>query len=125
MHHRKSRVASDLDGLGNDYGNKRILCIWWDLEDVVYHELLKSSETVNSAWYQQQFVNVNHILIIKRQKWVILPILPPDNSTPHTSKLVNKHVKRLCVGNITTSAAFIRPWAVRISLVPVDSPHTV
>ncbi|GBO18418.1 hypothetical protein AVEN_217779-1 [Araneus ventricosus] len=97
IHHRKICVNADLNGLGNDYGKKRILCTWWDLEGVVHYELLKSSETVNSARYQQQIVNLSHTLIVKRPQWVMLPTLPPDNATPNTSKLVNKYVKRLCL----------------------------
>ncbi|GBM91678.1 hypothetical protein AVEN_122284-1 [Araneus ventricosus] len=52
IHHRKTRVNADLNGLGNDYGKKTMLTIWWDREDAVYHELQKSSETAiaNSAW---------------------------------------------------------------------------
>ncbi|GBL78199.1 hypothetical protein AVEN_42768-1 [Araneus ventricosus] len=89
---------------------------------VVYHELLKSSETINSARYQQQIVSLSHTLIVKRPQWVIRPILPHDNATPHTSKLVNK---RLCLGSITPPTVFTRPCAVRISFVPVDGLQTV
>ncbi|GBM46478.1 hypothetical protein AVEN_78874-1 [Araneus ventricosus] len=53
IHHLKTPVNADLNGLGSGYGKKRILCIWWDLEGVMYHELLKSSETVNSARCQK------------------------------------------------------------------------
>ncbi|GBM98218.1 hypothetical protein AVEN_152293-1 [Araneus ventricosus] len=56
IHHRKIRVNAGLNGLGNYYGKKTMLFIWWDLEVEVYHECLKSSETINSARYH---VNLN------------------------------------------------------------------
>ncbi|GBL72260.1 hypothetical protein AVEN_115224-1 [Araneus ventricosus] len=58
---------------------KRVLYIWWSLEGVVYYELLKSSEIVNSAHYEQQIVNLSHTQIVKRPQWVIRPIFPPKN----------------------------------------------
>ena len=32
----------------NHYDQKVMLCIWWDMEGVVYHELLKPNETVRN-----------------------------------------------------------------------------
>jgi len=36
----------------NRFGRK-MLCVWWDQEDVIYYELLKPDETVNAHRYQQ------------------------------------------------------------------------
>ena len=36
----------------NRFGKKTMLCVWWDQKGVVYYELLKPGETVNSKRYQ-------------------------------------------------------------------------
>ena len=36
------------------YGRKTMLCVWWDQKGVIYHELLKPGETVNTERYRQQ-----------------------------------------------------------------------
>ena len=33
----------------NRFGKKTMLCVWWDQKGVVYHELLKPGETVNTV----------------------------------------------------------------------------
>jgi len=38
----------------NRYGRKTMLCVWWDQKDVIYYELLKPGETVNTERYRQQ-----------------------------------------------------------------------
>ena len=48
------------------FGKKTMLCVWWDQKGVVYHELLKPGETVNTDRYRQQMINLNHALIEKR-----------------------------------------------------------
>ena len=35
----------------NHFEWKTMLCVWWDQEDVIYYELLKSDETVNAHRY--------------------------------------------------------------------------
>ncbi|GBM11106.1 hypothetical protein AVEN_242989-1 [Araneus ventricosus] len=100
MHHRKTLVNAGLNDLGNGYGKKRILRILWDQEHVVYHELLNSSKTVNSSRRQQQIVDLNLTLIVKRPQRAIRHykvILFPDNASLHKSKPGNKSVKRFCL----------------------------
>ena len=41
----------------NHYGRKTMFCVWWDQKDVIYYELLKPGETVNTERYQQQMIN--------------------------------------------------------------------
>ncbi|GBN15611.1 Mariner Mos1 transposase [Araneus ventricosus] len=106
---------------------KTMFCIWWDQEDVVYHELVKSCETGNSGRCQQQIVNLNQTLIVKRPLWASRPgkmILLHDNASPHASKPV-KDTLRSCQGSITPPAVFARIRTVRFSHVPVNDPHTV
>ncbi|GBN17880.1 Mariner Mos1 transposase [Araneus ventricosus] len=96
MHHRKTRVNAGLNGLGNSCGKKTILYIWWDQESVMYHELFKSGEDVNSTRYQQQIVHLNHTLILKRPQLANRHdkvILLHDNASPHTSKPMTNALK--------------------------------
>jgi len=39
---------STLTARPNRYGWKTMLCVWWDQKDVIYYELLKPGETVNT-----------------------------------------------------------------------------
>ena len=38
----------------NRYGRKTMPCVWWDQKGVIYYELLKPGETVNTERYRQQ-----------------------------------------------------------------------
>jgi len=42
-----------------------MLCVWWDQKGVVYYELLKPGETVNTKHYQQQLIDLNNSLLKK------------------------------------------------------------
>lgn len=42
-----------------------MLCVWWDHPGIVYHELLKPAEGVNEDVCWQQFINLNHALLVK------------------------------------------------------------
>jgi len=45
----------------------RQCCVWWDQKNVIYYELLKPDETVNTEHYQQQIRNLNQALCEKRK----------------------------------------------------------
>ena len=53
----------------NRFGKKTMLCIWWDQSSVIYYELLKPGETVNTASYQQQLINLNRVFKSKRPEY--------------------------------------------------------
>ena len=53
----------------NCFGRKTMLFVWWDQCGVVYFELLKPGETVNTDRYRQKIINLNHVLIEKRPEW--------------------------------------------------------
>lgn len=58
---------------------------------VVYHELLKPGETVNTIRYREQMVNLKRALDEKRPEWAsrhAKVILQHDNAPSHTAKLV-------------------------------------
>jgi len=82
----------------NRFGRKTMLCVWWDQDGVVYHELLKPGETVNTDRYRQQMINLNHALIEKRPEWARRHgkvILQHDNAPSHTAKPVKDTLKTL------------------------------
>lgn len=80
------------------FGKKTMLCVWWDQKGVVYHELLKPGETVNTDRYRQQMINLNHALIEKRPEWARRHgkvILLHDNAPAHKAKPVQDTIKTL------------------------------
>lgn len=73
-----------------------MLSVWWDQEGVVYFELLKPSETVNTVRYQQQLVNLRRALNEKRPIWRDRHnklILLHDNASSHTAVLVKNTLR--------------------------------
>lgn len=80
----------------NRFGKKTMLSVWWDQEGVVYFELLKPSETVNTVRYQQQLVNLRRALNEKRPIWRDRHnklILLHDNASSHTAVLVKNTLR--------------------------------
>ena len=73
-----------------------MLCVWWNQKGVIYYELLKPGETVNTERYQQQMINLNQALCEKRpeyQKRQHEVILLHDNAPSHTAKLVKETIE--------------------------------
>ena len=86
-----SGKPSTSNGRPNRFGKKTMLCIWWDQKDVVYPELLKTDQTVNTVRYCQPMINLNYALIEKRPKSATRNekvILKYDNTPLHTTKAV-------------------------------------
>ena len=75
-----------------------MLCVWWDQKGVVYHELLKPGETVNTDRHRQQMINLNHALIEKQPEVARRHgkvILHHDNADAHKAKSVQYSMKTL------------------------------
>jgi len=67
----RPRRTIHIDRKIDRFGRKTMLCIW-NQKGVVYYELLKPGETVNTKRYQQQLIDLNRLLLKKRpeyQKW--------------------------------------------------------
>jgi len=80
----------------NHYGRKTMLCVWWDQKGMIYYELLKPGETINTERYQQQMINLNQALCEKRlkyQKRQHKVILLHDNAPSHITKLVKEMIE--------------------------------
>lgn len=82
----------------NRFGRKTMLCVWWDQKGVIYYELLRPGETVNTARYQQQLIDLNRALQRKRpeyQKRQHKVIFLHDNAPSHTARPVRDTLEAL------------------------------
>lgn len=82
----------------NIHSSKVMLCIWWDQKGVIYHELLKPSETITGDRYRLQLIRLSRALKEKRPEWDNRHnklILLHDNVRPHVAKLVQKYLERV------------------------------
>lgn len=73
-------------------------CCVWDQKGLVYYELLKPGETVNTVRYREQMINLNHALIEKRPEWARRHgkvILQHDNAPAHSAKVVKETISAL------------------------------
>jgi len=70
-----------------------MLCIWWDMQGVVYYELFRPNESITGDRYQLQLNRLNEALLEKRpavasnrRKVMLLH----DNARPHVAKSVKE-----------------------------------
>ncbi|UYV60810.1 SETMAR [Cordylochernes scorpioides] len=76
----------------NRFGKKAMLCVWWDQTGVVYFELLKPGQTVNTSRYEQQMHRLNEKRPEWREKHNKL-ILKHDNAPAHNATVVKNTMK--------------------------------
>lgn len=82
----------------NRYGRKTMLCVWWDQKGIIYYELLRPGETVNTERYRLQMTNLNRALSEKRPEYERRQhkvILLHDNAPAHTSRPVKDTIQAL------------------------------
>ncbi|UYV79223.1 hypothetical protein LAZ67_17001623, partial [Cordylochernes scorpioides] len=82
----------------NRLGKKAMLCVWWDQTGVVYFELLKPGETVNTSRYEQQMHSLREALNEKRPELrekhnKLIP--QHDNAPAHNATVVKNTIKDL------------------------------
>jgi histone-lysine N-methyltransferase SETMAR len=80
----------------NLHSKKLMICVWWDMEGIIY-ELLRRNKTINSEVYCQQLDRVNEFLKEKRphlfnRKGVVVH---QGNARPHDSKMMQQKTKEL------------------------------
>ena len=63
--------------------NKRMLCIWWDIQGPIHYEVLKSSEKLNSEKYGQQLDDLKTAVQEKRLEMFIM--LHHNNAGPRAA----------------------------------------
>jgi len=91
---------------------------------VIYYELLKSGETVNTERYRQQMINLNQALCKKRpeyQKRQYKVILLHDNASSHTTKLIKEMID--LVGKYFRGL-LTRLGSVRLPFICIDGTRT-
>ncbi|UYV84326.1 hypothetical protein LAZ67_X001851 [Cordylochernes scorpioides] len=82
----------------NRFGKKAMLCVWGDQTSVVYFELLKPGETVDTSRYKQQIHSLRESLNEKRPEWREKHnklILQHDNAPAHNATVVKNTIKYL------------------------------
>ena len=62
----KKFKSGNFDVRNEDRGKPPKKYVWWDQKGVIYYELLKPGETVNTNRYQQQMIDLNRKLQEKR-----------------------------------------------------------
>lgn len=74
---------------------KVLLCVWWDMNGIIYVELLDMGETITSAVYCRQLDGLREKLKLTRPSLLNRKgvILQQDNAKPHTSKLTRDKLK--------------------------------
>ena len=78
------------------HSKKLMLCIWWDMQGVIYFEFLDMNQTITADVYCQQLQRLKKVLLQKRlalmnQKRIILL---HDNGLPHVAKLTQQKVRQ-------------------------------
>jgi len=73
-----------------------VLCVWRDQKGVLYYELLKPGETVNTQRYRQQMIDLYQALCEKRPEYDQRQhkvIVLHDNAPSHTAKPVKETIE--------------------------------
>jgi len=107
----------------NRFDRKTMLCVWWDQKNMVYYELLKPGETVNTKRYQQQLIDLNRSLLKKRPEYQKRQQKLYDNVPSHTAKSL-RHVGSTQLGSSTPCGLFTRLGSFRLPLVCIDESRT-
>ena len=58
----KKFKSGNFDVRNEDLGKPPKKCVWWDQKGVIYYDLRKPGETVNTNRYQQQMIDLNRAL---------------------------------------------------------------
>ncbi|KAL6264203.1 hypothetical protein P5V15_004285 [Pogonomyrmex californicus] len=90
-----------------------MLCVWWDQSGIVYYELFKPGETVNTQRYRQQMINLNHALIERRPEWARRhgKVILLQCAVSH-SKTSERHLEIAWMGHPSAPAVLPRPGAI-------------
>ena len=119
----ESRRTIDIHCKTKSLLKKTMLCVWWDQKGVIYYELLKSGETVNTNRYRQQMIDLNRALREKRPEYGKRQhkvILLHDNAPSHTAKRVRETIEAFSSkGDISACGLFSRLGSVRLSSIRI------
>lgn len=67
---------------------KVLLCVWWDMDGIIYYELMNPNQTINKEVYCDQLDRLNQALKEKRPALVNRRrvLFHQDNARPHVAK---------------------------------------
>jgi histone-lysine N-methyltransferase SETMAR len=67
---------------------KIMICVWWDVQGIIYYELLPPNQTINAEKYQEQLDRLREALRAKRPSLVNRNKVHfhHDNARPHTAR---------------------------------------
>ncbi|XP_043262919.1 histone-lysine N-methyltransferase SETMAR-like [Colletes gigas] len=85
------------DPKANIHGKTILLCVWWDCQGIIHHELLKSNLTITADKYVQQLQRVQEKLHEKRPALVNRKsvILLHENARSHTARVIQEKILEL------------------------------
>jgi histone-lysine N-methyltransferase SETMAR len=72
-----------------------MLCIWWDMERIIYYELLERNLTVTAERYRQQLRHLEKAMQQNRPGRRHGVILQHENARPHTANMTKAAIKEL------------------------------
>lgn len=82
----------------NRFGQKVMLCVFWDQAGIIYYELLQPGETVNSDRYREQLIELNRKVKANRPEYDARqhkPIFLDDNAPPHRGRPAKETIELL------------------------------
>ena len=84
-----------MENLHKKYSQEK--SVWWNIDGIIQHELLKANQTVTGELCCQQLDRVCDALAVEYAALVNGKgvILHPDNARPHASKVTQQKMKQL------------------------------
>jgi histone-lysine N-methyltransferase SETMAR len=79
------------------FGQKVMLCVWWNYQGIVHFELLRDGRAVNATLYSQQLDRVHQVLqtrypgLVNRNQ----VLLQHDNAPAHRTRLTQSKIQEL------------------------------
>ena len=95
--------------------------------NVIYYELLKPDETVNTERYRQQMIDLNQALREKRSEYKKRQhkvILLRDNAPSHTAKPVKETIEAFSWEILSHGGLLTRLGSVRLLFICIDGTRT-
>lgn len=91
---RETGIVQPKSGL---HPKKVLLSVWWDMDGIIYYELMKSNQTINTEVYCNQLDRLKQALAEKRPALLNRRgvLFHQDNARPHVAKATLKKLRTL------------------------------